>query len=117
MEIEVIDKRVNPLLNRTEVKFRIVHDAASTPARKDVREAVAKVMGATKEKVVIDHMSSVFGKAETHGYAKVYKTKIEAMTVENEKIRKKHGLIEPKKKAEGEGEEKPEAEAKDAPVQ
>ena len=112
MELEVVDKKENPLLNRIEIKFRIVHEAASTPARKDVREAIAKMMGTAKEKVVVAHLSSIFGKAESSGYAKIYKTKKEAMTVEIEKIKRKHGLTEPKKEK-----KKAEADKAEAPAE
>ena len=97
MELEITDKKDNPLLNRTEIRFKVTHEAASTPARKDVREALAKKVGATKDRVVVDHLDSFFGKCETEGYAKVYKTKNDAMRIEPEATKKKHGLVEPKK--------------------
>ena len=114
MEIEVVDKKINPLMNRTEVKFKIAHDAGGTPTRKDVREAIAKKLGSSKDKVVVDHLRTLFGRAETLGYAKVYKTKKDAQTVETDKMKKRHGLIEAKKKEE-EGEQKPAEAAEEKP--
>jgi len=106
MEIEVKNKKENPLLNRTEIWFTIKHDATTTPAKKDVREAIAKMTNSTKERVVVDQLSSVFGKGETIGYAKVYKSKQDAVNVERPAVKIRHGLAEPKKKAEKkEGEE------------
>jgi len=100
MEIEVKDKKENPLLNRTEIWFTIKHDAATTPAKKDVREAIAKMTNSTKDRVVVDQLSSVFGKGETIGYAKVYKNKQDAINVERPAVKIRHGLVEPKKKEE-----------------
>jgi len=108
MEVEIKDKKENPLLNRTEMKFKIVHDATGTPAKKDVREALAKMTNTTKERVVVDQMSTVFGKGETIGYAKIYKSKQDAVNVERDAIKLRHGLVEPKKKEEKkEGEDTP----------
>jgi small subunit ribosomal protein S24e len=117
MEIEVLDKKVNPLMNRTEVKFKIAHDAGGTPTRKDVREAIAKKMGSSKDKVVVDHLRTLFGRAETLGYAKVYKTKKDAQTEETDKMKKKHGLIEAKKKKEEAEEAKPAEGAEEKPAE
>lgn len=113
MEIDIVDKRDNPLLNRTEIRFRIVHEAGGTPARKAVREAISKKTNSPKERVVVDNMSTVFGKCETMGYAKVYKTKQDAQKIEKDAVKKRHGLVEAKKEAspkEGPAEEKKEGE-------
>jgi small subunit ribosomal protein S24e len=108
MEVEIKNKKENPLLSRTEMWFKIVHDATGTPAKKDVREALAKMTNTTKERVVVDQMSTVFGKGETIGYAKIYKSKQDAVNVERSAIKLRHGLVEPKKKEEKkEGEEAP----------
>ena len=113
MEVEIKDKKENPLLNRTELWFKIVHESAATPAKKDVREALAKATNTAKDRVVVDHMNTIFGKGETVGYAKVYKSKQDAVNVERSAIKLRHGLIEPKKKKEEkEGEAAPAAEAK-----
>ncbi len=107
MEVEINNKKENPLLNRTELWFKIAHEATGTPAKKDVREALAKMTNTTKERVVVDQMKTIFGKGETIGYAKIYKTKQDAINVERSAIKLRHGLIEPPKKKEEkkEGEE------------
>ncbi|HEX9908244.1 MAG TPA: 30S ribosomal protein S24e [Thermoplasmata archaeon] len=86
MEIEIVSKKDNQLLDRTEVKFKAVHGKEGTPQRDVVREKIASMMKATKERVIVDSMDSEFGKAETIGYAKVYKTKEAAMKYEREPI-------------------------------
>jgi small subunit ribosomal protein S24e len=84
MEIEIIAKKENELLDRTEVKFKAVHPKEGTPQREAVREKIAAILKATKERVIVDAMDSEFGKTETIGYAKVYKTKDSAMKYERE---------------------------------
>jgi small subunit ribosomal protein S24e len=117
MEVEIKNKKENPLLNRTEMWFKIAHDDTGTPAKKDVREALAKMTNTTKDRVVIDQMNTVFGKGETIGYAKIYKSKQDAVNVERSAIKLRHGLVEPKKKEEKkEGEEAaPEPKKEEAP--
>src|SRR4030042_21210 len=82
MEVEVVTKKENELLDRVEVTFKVVHPKEGTPQREAVREKIASVLKATKERVVVDSMDSEFGKTETMGYAKVYKTKEAAMKYE-----------------------------------
>jgi len=84
MEIEIIAKKENELLDRTEVKFKAVHPKEGTPQREAVREKIAAILKATKDRVIVDAMDSEFGKTETVGYAKVYKNKDSAMKYERE---------------------------------
>ncbi len=72
MEIEILNKKENPLLGRTEVRFRVTHEGAPTPKREEVRQALGKALNAPKESVVLDQLDSEFGRGQSHGYAKVY---------------------------------------------
>src|SRR5256714_8395936 len=100
MQLEVIQRRENPLLKRTEVSFKAIHKAEPTPTRDAVRAFLAKELKATKDIVVIDSQASTFGRYETVGYAKVYKTKEEALAVERKHILVRNKLIEPEVKKE-----------------
>ena len=86
MEIEIVSKKENELLDRTEITFKAMHAKEGTPQREVVREKLASMMKATKERVIVDSMNSAFGKMETVGYAKVYKTKDAAMKFEREYV-------------------------------
>jgi len=86
MEIEIVSKKENELLDRTEVAFRAMHPKEGTPQREVVREKLASMLKATKDRVIVDAMDSEFGKMETVGYAKVYKTKEAAMKFEREYV-------------------------------
>jgi small subunit ribosomal protein S24e len=98
MEIEVLHRKDNKLLDRTEISFRIYHPDEQTPEREKVREQIAALARTGKETVIIDHLRAEFGKQETTGYAKVYKTKEKALEVEREHILMRNKLIEAEKK-------------------
>jgi len=100
MDIVVVSKRDNVLLGRTEVQFRIVHTKEKTPDRDSVREKLAAILNEKKETVIIDSMRSQFGKPESIGYAKIYKTKDKAMRVERDRTLVRNKLKERKAKAE-----------------
>ena len=82
MEIQVLEKRENALLHRTEVQFKAVHKAEPTPSRDSLRAELAKELKASKDVIVVDRAASTFGRFETYGYAKIYKSKEEAVSVE-----------------------------------
>ncbi len=94
MEIEIVSKKENELLDRTEVTFKASHPKEGTPQREAVREKIASMLKASKERVIVDSMDSEFGKMETVGYAKVYKTKESAMKYEREYVLVRNKLKE-----------------------
>ena len=72
MDIEISDKKQNPLLARWEVRFVVNHPNEKTPSRESIREKLAGQLNAKKANVVVDSMNSVFGKGATKGYARIY---------------------------------------------
>jgi small subunit ribosomal protein S24e len=106
MEVEIVSKEENQLLERTEITFKATHMKEGTPQRDTIREKIASLLKVPKERVVVDSMKSDFGRMETSGYAKVYKSKEAAMKFERE-----HILIRNKLK------EKAEPGKKDAPAE
>ena len=109
MEIEILNKKENPLLNRTEVQFKAIHPQEKTPKREALKEKLAKTMNKSKDRVIIDSMSSAFGVAETIGYAKIYKKKEDAAEIERKHIlqRDQRKSKAPEKKEEPAAEEAP----------
>jgi len=94
MEIEVVSRRDNPLLKRMEVRFLVRHPKESTPARDTLRRALAEELKATKDIVVVSRARSLFGRSESEGFAKVYKTKEDALRTEREHILVRNRLKE-----------------------
>ncbi|HET6406007.1 MAG TPA: 30S ribosomal protein S24e [Candidatus Thermoplasmatota archaeon] len=72
MDIEITERKHNPLLARTEVRFQLHHQGEKTPTRDQVREKLAAQMNSKKGLVVVDSMNSAFGRSTTRGYARVY---------------------------------------------
>ncbi len=105
MEIEIITKKENLLIGRVEVDFKISHPKEITPKRKDVRDEIAKLLEVQKDRIVVDRMNSEFGKPETLGYAKVYKSKGDALQIETKAVLKRNNLFEEKKEKVGEKKE------------
>jgi small subunit ribosomal protein S24e len=120
METEIVNRKENPFLDRVEIEFCTRHPNEATPTRDVLKEEIAKIAKAKKDLVIIDGVHSEFGKPETKGYAKVYKSKETALSVERKHILIRNGLLkaekEPKKKEEPKEEPKEEvSEEKEAP--
>src|SRR4030043_284921 len=98
MEIEIVSKKENELLDRTGVTCEASPPREGPPQREAVREKLASMLKAAKERVIVDSMDSEFGKMETVGYAKVYKTKESAMKFEREYVLVRNKLKEKVKK-------------------
>lgn len=84
MEMEILEKKQNALLNRTEVKFKITHAKEPSPNRDAARDKLAQLQNVKKEQVVVDCLDTTFGKNVTTGYAKVYPDKETAMKIERD---------------------------------
>lgn len=98
MEAEIVDRKENPMLKRVEIQFKIVHYGESTPPRDTIKEEIAKLAKAPKDRVVIDHVNSQFGKPHSLGYAKIYDSKEDALEFERKHILGRNKLIELEKK-------------------
>jgi len=95
MEIEILNEKENPLLNRKEIKFRILYEGA-TPRIKEVRKKLISVLNSKDKLTIVDSIRSTFGGRVAGGYAKVYKDE-ESMKVEpRHRIKKNFGVEEKK---------------------
>lgn len=101
MEIDILEKHDNILLERTELKIKVKHAKGSTPSRKDLSSALSEVLGLKKEVLVVDSMVNRFGRDETELMARVYKNVEKARSVEEDHILKRNGLWEEPKKKDG----------------
>lgn len=99
MKVEIVSKKENPLLERTEVSFTAEHAGKSTPTRDEVRSAIASDLSVQKERVIIDNMETEYGKGKSNGYAKVYVTPEAAMKGEKRHLLVRNKLAEKKVKA------------------
>ncbi|HXQ94805.1 MAG TPA: 30S ribosomal protein S24e [Thermoplasmata archaeon] len=99
MDLKIIEERPNPLLKRTEYRFEIGHDTASTPNRDSVRTELAKALKVPKDRVIIERMHAKYGVAKSVGEAATYQTKEAVDAVVREHILIRNGLREKKVKA------------------
>lgn len=96
MDVEIVDKKENPLLDRTEVRFQISHEGEKTPQRSAVRDKLAAATGAKTDAVVVTRMRSRFGRPITQGAAKVYKNADAARATERPYLLKRNALWQEK---------------------
>ncbi len=101
MEIKIVSSKNNPLLKRKEVKFQIEHGAqAKTPARLDVRKALASELSVGEEVVFVQEMRTLTGMSTAVGSANVYEKAAQAKLVEPDYIVKRNNPPEkPKEEA------------------
>src|SRR5512136_1284041 len=94
LDIQVIAEKSNPMLNRREVSFKVIHDE-STPSRKSVVERLAATMNSKPGLVFVDSLKTEFGKRETIGYAKIYETAERAKQIERPHITERNTFVAP----------------------
>lgn len=85
MDLQVIQENGNPLLNRREIVFKVIHEEA-TPSRKGVVERLAATLNSKPGLVFVDRLRTEFGKRETIGYAKIYENAERAKEIERPHI-------------------------------
>lgn len=119
MQAEIVSRKENPLLKRIEIQFKVVHHGEGTPQRDTIKEELAKLAKAPKDRVIIDHMESQFGTTHTVGYAKIYDSKEDALAHERKHILGRNRLIEleAKKKVKKVEPYKPEKPAEEVPAE
>jgi small subunit ribosomal protein S24e len=94
MDIQIIEDKNNPLLNRREVVFKVNHESA-TPSRKSIVDRIAATMNSKEGLVIVDNLRTEFGKRETIGYAKIYETAERANQVERTHITERNTFTKP----------------------
>ena len=94
MDIQIIEEKNNPMLNRREVVFKVTHESA-TPSRKSIVDRIAATMNSKEGLVIVDNLRTEFGKRETIGYAKIYETEERAKQVERPHIIERNTFVVP----------------------
>lgn len=108
MELEITEKKNNPLLKRTEVQFVAKHENEGTPNRKLIRSELADALNTKQENIIIDSITSSFGSYISKGYAKAYSSHKHATDVEREfQLKRNKVQAQPKKKEEKQSAEQP----------
>ncbi|MEA2054584.1 MAG: 30S ribosomal protein S24e [Candidatus Thermoplasmatota archaeon] len=104
MEIEIVSRKENKILEREELLFRIKYEG-KTPSRNKVGEQLGSMLGG-KRVIILEYIKPVYGITEANGYARVYSSEEKAREMEA-----KH-IIERNLKKKGAEKEKQPAEEK-----
>ncbi|HIH16230.1 MAG TPA: 30S ribosomal protein S24e [Candidatus Diapherotrites archaeon] len=108
MEVEIVSREKNPLLQREEVVFR-VEGVETTPSKKELRARLAALLNAKEDAVVVRAVRQRFGSKEVGGEAIAYQDAEQMKRTELKYIVNRNlGIKEAKEKKE----EAPKAEAK-----
>ncbi len=94
MNIEIVSKYENKLLKRVEYIFKVDHEGASTPSRKEIKEEIAKQLGVPVDQLVIRKIRTPFGVNIAMVDVIYYYDKDFLLNVEPKYILKREGLIE-----------------------
>ncbi len=69
----VVEKRVkNEVIGRDELFLRIYHIGSSTPSRKELRSAIASLLGSKENLVVVRNVSTPYGAGYAMARVHVY---------------------------------------------
>lgn len=90
MEINIIQKTENPLLDRTEVKFDCEYQGESTPKILEVKNRLVAVLDVDKNLLVVDKLKPQFGEGKAIGYAKIYDSSESLSTIERQYVVEKN---------------------------
>ena len=91
MEIKIVSTKENPLLKRKEVDFRVEQGPkGKTPARLEVKKALAGELKMSEEVVFVKRMRTMTGTNTTVGVANAYETVEQAKFIEPEYIIKRN---------------------------
>ena len=115
MEVEIISKKDNKLLERKEINAVVTFEAA-TPSRKEIREAVGTKLGLNPELTILNSVVNEFGLKRIRVLAHSYADMKKLIDTEPEYLRKRDGIgveKKEKKKEKKPKEEKPKEEKKE----
>ncbi|MFX0034360.1 MAG: 30S ribosomal protein S24e [Candidatus Hermodarchaeota archaeon] len=73
LNIEITEEKKNPLIDRTEITFRIDHFGASSPNRLEVKKKIAALQGSNEKLTIVRNLKTHFGASYTIGKAYIYK--------------------------------------------
>jgi ribosomal protein S24E len=114
MKLDVVEKKENPFLKRTDLILTVDHKGQATPKAEDLEKSIAEQFKSVPEKVEIVYIFSEVGLAKAKVKARVWKEK----TIEKKKKKEAPKEEEIKAPKETEVEEKKEVpEKKEEPVE
>lgn len=105
MEIKILSKKENPLLNRTEIEFEVDYPSEGTPNLLEVKHKIVALEDASNDLLVVDNMKPSYGATKAVGLAKVYDSVEKLQEIEPKSVIAKNEEPEEEAPAEEEAED------------
>jgi small subunit ribosomal protein S24e len=90
MEIKILERKENPLLDREEVDFSVEYTESATPSRLAIKTKLAAMLNADADQTIIRRIDGHFGRQVSHGIAYVYPDVETAKRIESKHIIKRN---------------------------
>jgi len=94
MDIKILERRENKLLNREEVYAIADHRGEPTPKREDIKKKVAAMIGKSEDLIVVLKIMSSYGLQRSKVILHVYNSKDDMMKIEPKYILKRNKVIQ-----------------------
>ncbi len=72
MDIELRNRKENPLMEREEIEFEVEHRNSPTPSRSEVMEELASELDVSEDLIIIEKLATLHGKQTASGIARIY---------------------------------------------
>ncbi len=90
MEISIISRKENQLVEREELVFLVNHESQGTPSREEIKNKLVAILNVDTEKLFIKKIESEHGSTRSKGTARIYKSLERALLVEPNYIVKRN---------------------------
>lgn len=70
--IEITEEKKNPLIERTELTFRVDHFGVGTPNRLDVKKKIAALQSSDEKLTIVKKLDTHFGASYSLGKVYIY---------------------------------------------
>jgi small subunit ribosomal protein S24e len=94
MEIKIIERKENKLLNREEVYAVAEHPGEATPKREEIRKKIAAMVGSDENLTVVTKILSSYRLPISKIWVNVYRDQETMKRLEPKHILKRNGLAE-----------------------
>jgi small subunit ribosomal protein S24e len=94
MDLKIISRENNQLLNREEIIVLIDHKNEPTPKRDDIREKISAMIGKNKNLIVVEKILTEFGKQKSKAFVNVYQNEEDMKKLEPKHILKRNKIIQ-----------------------
>ncbi len=92
MDVNIIEQKENPLLDRTEVLAELIFEKESTPSRDAITSRVSALLNSDQKRTILKEIQTKFGETKAIAKLRVYKSEEIARRVEPDYVLKRNNL-------------------------